>query len=132
MAGMDAAAGAARARGLLGSIRKLLATLVAMVETRLHLLANEMHAEGVRLGQLLLLGVASVFFLALGFVLLTLFVIAMFWDTNRLLAIGGFAALYLAVGIVLAAVARGRAVARTRLFEASFGELKKDRDRLSA
>ena len=38
MAGMPAAAGAARARGLLDSIRKLLATLVSIVDTRLHLL----------------------------------------------------------------------------------------------
>ena len=134
MAGREAAAGATRAGGggLLGSIKKLLATLVALVETRLHLFANEFHAEGRRLGQLLLLGAASVFFLALGCVLLTLFVIVMFWDTNRLLAIGGFALFYIVLVIALAAAARGRAAARTRLFEASLGELKKDRDRLAA
>ena len=132
MAGRGSAAGATHAGGLLSSIRKLLTTLVAVVETRLHLFANEFHAEGRRIGQLLLLGVASVFFIALGFVLLTLLVIVMFWDTNRLLAIGGFAVFYIVVGSVLAAVARGHATARTRLFEASLGELKKDRDRLSA
>lgn len=132
MAGREAAGGTARASGLLGSIKKVVATLVAVAETRLRLLANEIHAESRRVAQLLLLGAASVFFLAFGFVLLTFFVIAMFWDTNRLLAIGGFAALYLVVGIALAAIARGRAAARTRLFEASLAELGKDRDRLSA
>ena len=131
MAGREAAGGTTRAGGLLGSIKKALATLVAVADTRLRLLANEIHAESHRVAQLLVLGAASGFFLAFGFVLLTVFVIAMFWDTHRLLAIGGFAALYIVVGIALAAVVRGRAAARTRLFEASLAELAKDRDRLS-
>jgi uncharacterized membrane protein YqjE len=132
MAGADSTAGAARAGGLLSSIKKLVATLVAILQTRLELFANEVHAEGQRLAQMLLLGAAAVFFLACGVLLLTFLVIAMFWDTNRLLAIGGFAVLYLAIGAGLAVAARGRAAAGSRLFEASLGELKKDRDRLSA
>ena len=70
-------------------------------------------------------------FFACGVLLLTLLVIVMFWDTNRLLAIGGFAVLYLAIGAGLAMAARARAAAGSRLFEASLGELKKDHDRLS-
>ena len=116
----------------MGSLKKLLVTLVAVVETRLQLFANEIQAEGRRLGYLLLLGAAALFFLALGCVLFTFLVIVMFWDTNRLLAIGGFAVFYVVVGIGLAAVARGRAEARTHLFEASLSEFKKDRDRLAA
>ena len=131
MAGADSTAGAARAGGLLSSIKQLVATIVAIVQTRLELLANELHAERQRLVQMLALGIAAVFFLAFGFLLLTFLVIAMFWDTNRLFAIGGFALLYLIIGAALAAAARGRAAAGTRLFEASLGELKKDRDRLS-
>lgn len=132
MAGADPAAGSAPAGGLLGSIKKLVTTLVAVAQTRLELLANEIRAEGLRLAQLLLLGAAAIFFLAMGILLLTLLVIVLFWDSNRLLAIGGCALLYLAVGIALAAAARTRAAAHTRLFEASLSELKKDRDRLSA
>ena len=132
MAGANSTAGAARAGGLLSSIKKLIATFVATAQTRLQLLANEIHAEGRRLAHMLLLGAAAVIFLVCGVLLLTFLVIVMFWDTNRLLAIGGFAVLYLAIGAALAAAARGRAAAGTRLFEASLGELKKDRDRLSA
>ena len=132
MAGADSTAGAARAGGLLSSIKQLVATIVAIVQTRLELLANELHAERQRLVQMLALGIAAVFFLAFGFLLLTFLVIATFWDTNRLFAIGGFALLYLVIGAALAAAARARAAAGTRLFETSLGELKKDRDRLSA
>ncbi len=131
MAGADSAAGA-RAGGLLSSTKKLVATLVAIVQTRLQLFANEVHSEGLRLAQMLLLGAAAVFFIACSILLATLFVIVMFWDTNRLLAIGGFAVLYLAIGAGLALAARARARAGSRLFEASLGELKKDHDRLSA
>jgi uncharacterized membrane protein YqjE len=131
MAGEDSTAGGARAGGLLDSIKKLAATLAAVVQTRLQLFANEIHGEGLRLAQMLLLGVAAIFFLACGVLLLTFLVIVIYWDTNRLLAIGGFAVLYLAIGTGLALSARGRAAAGTRLFEASLGELKKDHDRLS-
>ena len=132
MAGRAAAAGATRAGGLLGSIKKLLTTVVAVVETRLELFANELQSEGRRFGQLVVWGVAALFFLAFGFVLLTFFVIAIFWDSNRLLAIGGFALAYVVIGGVFAAAVRGRVNARRQLFEASLGELRKDRDRLSA
>jgi uncharacterized membrane protein YqjE len=132
MAGDNSSAGSARAGGLLNSLKQLLVTLVAIVQTRLELFANEVQAEGQRLAQMLLLGVAAVFFLACGVLLLTFLVIAMYWDTNRLLAIGVSAVLYLAVGAAFALAARGRAAAGTRLFEASLGELKKDNDRLSA
>jgi hypothetical protein len=40
--------------------------------------------------------------------------------------------LYSLVGMVFAVAVRKRAAAHTRLFEASLGEFKKDRDRLSA
>jgi uncharacterized membrane protein YqjE len=132
MAGADPTAGAARAGGLLGSVKTLVATLVAIVHTRLELLAGEVHAESLRLAQMLLLGAVAVIFLVGGVLLLTLLAIVMYWDTHRLLAIGGAAALYLALGAVFAVAARARAAAGTRLFEASLGELKKDHDSLSA
>lgn len=131
MAGADPAAGA-RAGGLFGSMKKLVTTLVDVAHTRLQLLANEIHEERVRLQQLWLLAILAVFFFALGVLLSTLFVILLFWDSNRLLVMGGFAGLYLVIGIVFALVVRNRTARGSRLFEASLGELKKDRARLSS
>lgn len=130
MAGADPATGA-RAGGLFGSVKKLVATLVDVAQTRLQLLGNEIHEERVRIQQLWLLAILGVFFFALGVLLATLFVILLFWDSNRLLVMGGFAGLYLVIGIGFAAVVRNRAARGSRLFEASLGELKKDRARLS-
>jgi uncharacterized membrane protein YqjE len=130
MAAEESAAGAKRARGLLGSLKNLAATLVAVAQTRLKLLANEIQEESLRLGWLWLLSIIAVFFFAGSVLLFTLLVIVAFWDSNRLLAIGGFAALYLIVGIVLAVELRKRATMDSHLFEASLGELAKDQERL--
>jgi uncharacterized membrane protein YqjE len=130
MAGADRAAGP-RAGGLFGSMKKLVATLVDVGHTRLLLLANEIHEERGRIQQLWLLAILAVFFFALGVLLFTLFVILLFWDSNRILVMGGFAGLYLLIGIGFAVVVRNRAARGSRLFEASLGELKKDRARLS-
>ena len=132
MAAEDAAAGAKRARGLLGSVKNLAATLVAVAQTRLQLLANEVQEEGLRLSRLWLLSIVAVFFLAFSTLLFTLLVVAAFWDSHRLLAIGGFATLYLIIGIVLAIELRKRAAEDSRLFDASLGELAKDQERLSS
>ncbi len=131
MAGEDSAAGARRAGGLLGSLRNLASTLIAAAQTRLQLLANELHEEGLRLTRLGLLAAAAVVFFALGVTMLTLLVTVLLWDSNRLLVIGGFAAIYLLLGIVFGVTVLKRASARTRLFEASLQELAKDRERLS-
>ncbi len=132
MAGEDSAAGAKRVGGLLGSLKNLASTLIAIAQTRLQLFANELHEEGLRLARLGLLAAAAVFFFALGIIMLTLLVIVLLWDDNRWLAIGGFAAIYLLSGIVLGLTLCRRMSARTRLFEASLHELAKDHERLSS
>lgn len=132
MAGEDSAAGARRAGGLLGSIKSLAATLIAVVETRLRLLDNELHAEKLRLARLGLFAAAAIFFFGLGIIMLTLLVIVAFWDSHRLLAIGGFAAIYLVLGIVFGVTVFRRATERSRVFEDSLRELVKDREGLSS
>ena len=50
---------------------------------------------------ILILGAAAFFCLAVGVLLVTLFVVVIFWETDyRLAVLGGFALLYLAVGII--------------------------------
>ncbi len=131
MAGAEPAAGA-RAGGILSSLKRLVATAATIVRTRLELLAAEVQVERRRLTQLLVLTAAALFFLAGGVLLLTLLVIVAFWDSNRLLAIGICAFVYLALGGVLVAAARQRAAAGSQMFQASLAQLQKDRDSLSA
>ena len=132
MAGEDSAAGAKRAGGLLSSLKNLASTLVAVVETRLQLLANELHAEKLRLARLGLYAAAAVFFFALGIIMLTLLAVVVFWDSHRLLVIGGFAGIYLLAGMAFGVAVLRRATQRSRLFEDSLRELAKDREGLSS
>ena len=132
MAGPSPAAGAARAGGLLGSVKELVATLVEVAHTRLQLLGNEIHEERLRIQRLWILAVIAIFFFALSVMLITLFVIVLFWDSNRLLAIGGFAGLYVVIAIALGFALRSRLATGSRLFKASLGELRKDQAGLSS
>jgi len=132
MAGEDPATGTARRSGLLGSVKGLVATVVGIVRTRLELFANELQEAGLRLRHVALLALGAVFFCALGVLLLTLLVVVAFWDSNRLLVIGALAVFYLGIALILALAARRHAAAHPGFFEASLGELRKDREKLSA
>ncbi len=131
MAQEQSSPGAAPPGGLVQSLRKLAATLVALVQTRLELLATEIEEERLRFLQLLLWGCVALFFLALGVVMLTFFVVVLLWNTDRVLVTFLLAAIYLAIGAALALFVRNKARARSKLFSASLAELAKDRDQLT-
>jgi uncharacterized membrane protein YqjE len=77
-------------------------------------------------------GAAAFVCIAAGLIFLAMLLTVMLWDSNRLLALGVFAALFIGVGGVCLALAMGQARAGSRLFSASLAELRKDRDALSA
>lgn len=120
----------AHTTGLLASLRGFAATLTAIAQTRLALLANEVEEEKLRVGQLLLFGGVTLFCLAIGSVFLALFVTVLLWESHRLLVLGGMAMLFLGIAGVAGAMFRARASAGSRLFSASMAELGKDRQKL--
>jgi len=127
----DASAGHTRTGGLGAALRRLGTTFFALLHTRIELLTTELQRERVRVTRLLLLLVVALFFLTLGAITFTAFVIALFWDTHhRLLAIGVLMLLYLGVAVGLALFARREAARSTRPFSASLAQLKKDREQL--
>ena len=132
MLGVDSATGTTRKGGVLGSVKRLLSTLVEVAHTRLKLLANELKEEGLRLSRLALVAALAVFFFVLGIIFLTLLVIVLLWDSHRVLVVGGFAGLYLALAGVFGWMLYQRARERSRLFEASLSELAKDLKQLSS
>lgn len=127
----DSAGGTSRGTGLLDSLRRLVATLLDIVHTRVEIVATEFEEERERIRELVLFGFLALFFAGFGFLLLTLFIIVLFWDTYRVFAVGGFALLYLGLGVLAAATLRQRLKTRPRLFAATLAELAKDRERLA-
>ena len=107
MADDDTGAESASARmtGLLASLQRLLATFTEILHTRVEILSTELEEEGVRVRELLLYQLVSAFFLGLGLLLVTLFVVLAFWETHRLSVLAGFAVFYLGIGAGTALVA---------------------------
>lgn len=119
-----------RSLGLLAAARRLLASFTEVLHTRAEILFTEMEEEAVRIRELLLYELVSLFFLGLGVLLATLFVVVAFWEDHRLAILAGFTLFYLAIGIGTAWVARHKLKTRPRLFATSLAELNKDRERL--
>jgi uncharacterized membrane protein YqjE len=121
----------ARSRGLVGSLRRLGSTFAAVFHSRVELLAHEIERERVRVTRLVLLGVAALFFLFLGALTATIFIIVLFWDSQRLVAIGFLTLVYLAIGGGIAFVAKQEASRAARPFSSSLEQLRKDREQLT-
>jgi len=116
--------------GLFVSLRGLLTTAVALLQTRFELFVTELEEEKLRLLSLLAYAVAAFFFLGCGIVMLAIFFIVLFWDSNRLLAIGSFTAIFLFCGIAAVFQAQRLIRRKSGMFAASLAELAQDRTAL--
>lgn len=123
-------AGANRPAGFFESLRSLLSVFIAILQTRLELLSTELAEERERLKEAILLAVVILFCASLGVLLLTIFVVAIFWDSHRFLVLGGFVLFYFGLALIAALILRKRALSRPRLFSATLSELHKDHERL--
>ncbi|MDP1633853.1 MAG: phage holin family protein [Gallionellaceae bacterium] len=116
--------------GLLESLKRLAGTLLAIIQTRLELLSNELEEERLRIWQMLLFGSVALFFFGLSVVLLTAFVVVLFGADQRLLVLGFFTALYFFAGLLAWRRLCRMRQERSRLFSASLSELESDREQL--
>jgi len=123
---------AERSSSLLHNLKRFVAAASAALHTRLELFLNELEEERERLKQTLLLALLLFFGLSFGFILLNIFLVAVFWEKGWVVALGALAAVYLGIGIVAAVLLRRRILTRPHLFPATLAELGKDRDRLRA
>lgn len=112
--------------GLFSSLRGFATTGVALVRTRLELLRVEAHEEVGRLSGLLLWGMAAVLLGVGGMMFLAVFITVLFWEDQRLLALGIFSALFLAAATVAGIMAVRLARHPSQLFAASLAELRQD------
>lgn len=130
--GTDPEPAPGRTTGLLSALQRLLATFTEILHTRIELLSTEMEEEGQRVRQLFIYGLVSLFFLGLGLLLATAFIVVAFWETHRLYVLAGFTVFYLSIGTLAALVVRHKLRTRPRLFSATLSELGKDRERLTS
>ncbi|MDL2358323.1 MAG: phage holin family protein [Pseudomonadota bacterium] len=110
------------------TVGRLAATLLAMIQTRLALASVEMEEQSQRfLGYLLMSLLALLLFgIALG--LAALCVVILFWDSHRIAAVLGMAALFALAALGVAMKVRAGFAAQEPLLAATMGELQKDID----
>jgi len=119
-------------RGLFRSLANLVASVVAIAQTRLELLTTELQEEMHRVAEILVWTLIALLSAGIGLFLLALVIIFVFWDTHRVLAsvlvTGAFFFLAAVAGLVLRAKVRSK----PRMLDATLAELAKDRDNLAA
>ena len=118
--------------GLFDSLKAMLATLVGIAHTRVELISTEVEEQLARLVSLLAWGLVALFFAFTGVILSAIAFIVLFWDSNRVLAAAGLAAVFVLLAVIAALGFVAKMKARPRLFKASLDELAKDRNELDS
>jgi len=121
---------AGRSEGLLDSLRNLARTFLAIVQTRIEIFASEIDEERARLARIAVLAAVAALCIALAVVLLVFFLVVLFWDTNRLLAIGALAGVFAVGGIAACLGLRTAVSQRPKFLSTTLAELRKDRAKL--
>ena len=119
-----------RPTGILASLQRLLGSFAEILHTRVDILSLELEEAGWLIGQLVFYVLISAFFLGLGLLLLTLFIVKASPETYQLYVLGGFAILYLSISVIAVLLVRHKLKTRPRLFSTTLSELDKDRKRL--
>lgn len=115
------------ASGLFASLRGWLATTLELAQVRLALLGTELEREKLRLFDALLWLGLGLLFMGIGLVLVSAFIVVLFWESHRLVALGVLAVLHLGGGLGLFFAGRKRLQVPGSLFRASLVELARDR-----
>lgn len=102
------------------------ATLVAMACTRLELAAVEVQEEARSLLGFAAWTLLAAFLGAAALMFVALFVIVLFWETHRLLAVGGMAGVFALASLAILAKVRAGFAARGPMLSATRTELGKD------
>ena len=108
------------------AVGRIAASLLDLARTRLELASIELQEATRRLVGYLVWALAAAVLALFALGLVVLFVLVLFWDTHRLLAVGGMAVLFaLACGFAVMKLRAGLA-ARPPLLPATLAELRKD------
>jgi uncharacterized membrane protein YqjE len=114
------------AEGLLGSLKSITALAVAMAHNRLNLLSTDLEMAREQTVSVLMMVLVALFCLCFGALLLALFVVVIFWDTHRLIALGSMTGLFMLTGVICLWRVIKALKAMPATFEASLAELAKD------
>jgi uncharacterized membrane protein YqjE len=120
----------AAAGGLFDSLKALTASLIGIIQTRLDLLSTDVAEEREHLTACLVWMLVALFCLGVGVLLLAILIVMAYWESHRLIALGGLAGFFLIAAAGAGWFAVHKVRTKPRLFASSLAELSKDRQQL--
>ncbi len=117
--------------GFFAALQNIAATLLAIGQTRLELLGNELEAEKLRTLRMLLLALAGVFCAGVGVLLVVALLTLLLWE-QRLGLVLALALLFLAAAVVFYRALMRMVNSPASAFAATLAELNEDIRRLRA
>jgi uncharacterized membrane protein YqjE len=112
--------------GVFSAAARILKILRDILENRIELFLVEVVEERVRLFDALLLGAVGMIFALMTLLMLTLTVVAVFWESHRLLVLILATVIYAGAAVAAFLFLRAR-LQRWRAFSATLEQIKKDR-----
>jgi uncharacterized membrane protein YqjE len=113
--------------GLFSSLRNLLDSALRIGQVRLALLGTELEEQKLRLAQGLVLSALGALLLTVACLLLSAFVVVLFWDTHRLAALAVLTLGFAGGGALLLRAGSRSVRSAGAMFQASLDELARDR-----
>jgi uncharacterized membrane protein YqjE len=114
--------------GLLDSLRRLLDSVLGLVQRRLEVIALDLQAEKTRALDLLARAAAVIVLGLLALVAATATVVVALWDTSPVLVLAGVTVLYAAGATILAVGIKRRLRDGPKPFADTIEEFRKDRE----
>lgn len=115
---------------MLGPVREIARSVLSYTLTRTRLAATELEEQALRLIEIVIWLAAALFFAGIAIVFVAVLVVLLFWDSNRLVAAGLLAALFVSVATGATLIARRLLRERPPLLAATLAELERDRNTL--
>jgi uncharacterized membrane protein YqjE len=108
------------------SINRIVATMIAILQTRLELVTVELEEELIRFASYFVYTLIALFCAGVAISLGIFLIIALFWDEHRIAVLLSLITLFGACSIFIAAWLRKQLINKPRLLEHSIAEIKKD------
>lgn len=112
--------------GLFGSLKRLLATLLGIVSSRVELLSNEWEEERLRFTQALLFALFALFCLCMGILFFSIFLVLYFWEDHPLIVVSLLSLSFFAFALIFFRLLLGKLNQKSGPFADTLSELKKD------
>ncbi len=118
--------------GAISSLRRLVATCVEVVHTRLGIFSSEIEEERARLGSMVMTCAFALFFFFISAILFVFLVVVLLWESYRVHALGIMGGLFLLAGLIAWRSYLRQRSERPVFLAATLGELAKDRRELTS